>query len=353
MIDVMIVDDSGFMRLAIKKMLEKHDDINIVAEASSADDAIKLAISHRPHIITMDIEMPGLDGIEATKQIMEKAPAAIIMVSSLTNMGADATIKALNQGAVDFIPKASSFVSLDIANIEKDLTRKIYYWYEHGKSQSEMGVARNVTISTHAVKTSDAKPRVIVIGASTGGPKCLPELFSMIGKINVPIIIALHMPAIYTESFAQNMTRTTGHKVVEGKDNMLVEPGMIVVAPGGKDTLVQSFSDRSVRLKVVDAQQKYTIHPSVDALFLSAVTATKRVAAVVLTGMGDDGLEGAYEFKKYGIPLIAQSKKSCLVYGMPRAVAEAGLASQVLDLDGIARKIQKWAGTGTNKLATS
>src|SRR6478609_7820249 len=170
MIKLMIVDDSGFMRLAIRKMLEKHANISIVAEATSAEEAVRLANQHHPHIITMDIEMPGGSGIDATKRIMKECPTAIIMVSSITTFGADATIHALNSGAVDFIPKASSFVSLDIAKIEKDLLRKILYWSEHWKTfQSPSSKLAAPTTAARAYAQKDLKPNLIVIGASTGG----------------------------------------------------------------------------------------------------------------------------------------------------------------------------------------
>lgn len=345
MIKLMIVDDSGFMRLAIRKMLEKHANISIVAEASSAEDAVRLANQHRPHIITMDIEMPDGSGIDATKKIMKQCPTAIIMVSSITTFGADATIHALNYGAVDFIPKASSFVSLDIAKIENELLRKILYWSDHWKTFGSSGVqAASLPISApaRAYARQDLNPRLIVIGASTGGPKIIPEIFKQVNKITTPIVIALHMPPMYTESFARNLAATTGHKAVEGQDQMALENGVIYIAPGGKDSLVQPVGEGKFKLKVINPMKQYNIHPSVNCLFKSAVEHSRQVAAIVLTGMGDDGLEGAIDFNRFGLPVVAQDQASCLVYGMPRAIIENGLASSVLGIAGIASKINLW-----------
>jgi two-component system, chemotaxis family, protein-glutamate methylesterase/glutaminase len=350
----MIVDDSGFMRMAIRKMLEKHANISIVAEATSADEAVRLARQHRPHIITMDIEMPGGSGIDATKIIMKESPTAIIMVSSITTFGADATIHALNYGAVDFIPKASSFVSLDIAKIEKDLLRKILYWAEHWKTFHKNGIPEDaVSLPPRAYANKDLKPRLIVIGASTGGPKIIPEIFKLVRKIDTPIVIALHMPPMYTESFARNLSATTGHKVVEGKDQMLLEQGVVVVCAGGKDTMFQTVGEGKLKLKVIEPLKQYNIHPSVNCLFKSAIEHSKKVAAIVLTGMGEDGLEGALEFNKFGLPVVAQDQESCLVYGMPRAIAENGLATSVLGINGIANKINQWSSNpGANAVKT-
>ncbi len=341
----MIVDDSGFMRLAIKKMLEKHSAIEVIAEASSAEEAVRLAKQFRPDVITMDIEMPGGSGIDATKEIMKECPTVIIMVSSITSFGAEATIQALNYGAVDYIPKASSFVSLDITNIEKDLLRKIFYWAEQKKTLQNKAIFTGV--KSKAIKAIPAKlnikPKLIVIGASTGGPKIIPELFKKVDKINLPIVIALHMPPIYTESFAKHMALSTGHNVVEGKDKMILDNGMIVISPGGKDTIIESVDNHKLRLKVTAANAEYSIHPSVNCLFKSAIQQTKKVAAIVLSGMGDDGLEGAMEFNKYGLPVIAQDEESSLVYGMPRAITESGLATSSLSIASISNKINAWA----------
>lgn len=346
MIRILVVDDSGFMRLALKKMLEKDPKCKVVGEARSADEAIQLAKKLRPNIITMDVEMPGGSGEEATAKIMQKSPAAIIMVSSLTNIGAEATFNALRNGAVDFIPKKSSFVNLDIASIEYELLRKVHYWFEHWQSDEEPKRIENRYDSggcrqpPMVLKTS--KPRLVVIGASTGGPKIIPEIFDKVRPIDIPIVIALHMPELYTESFAKNMALRTGHRVVEGRDGMVLQAATIIIAAGGKDTSIMVDNKGDFYIKVVEAQKEYSIHPSVNCLFLSALKASKKVASVILSGMGDDGFLGAEAFRRYNLPVVAQDKDSCLVYGMPRVVVEKGLATKCLNIDDIAEQINSW-----------
>lgn len=347
MIKILIVDDSGFMRLALKKMLEKSVACEIVGEATRADEAIKMAMQLQPDIITMDIEMPGGSGVDATKAIMKNCPCNIIMVSSLTTQGAEATFEALRQGAVDYIPKASSFVSLDIACIEKELQQKVVYWSKHTYVRSSTSPSlqslRSLSVS-RLEPPIEIKPRLIVIGASTGGPKTLPEIFTAVQGIDIPIVIALHMPEIYTQSFANNMAMRTGHNVVEGQDGMILEKGMIVIAAGGRDTKIENDEKGGFKLRVLAAQEKYSIHPSVNCLFASAVDCCKRTAGIVLTGMGDDGAESAELFKRYHLPMIAQDKASSFVYGMPKVIAERGLASESLSVMGISEKINQWQG---------
>lgn len=353
MIRVLVVDDSGFMRLALKKMLAHDPMITVVGEATSGRDALRLAQMHRPDVITMDVEMPDGDGLTATRQIMETCPTAIIMVSSLTKSAAETTLKALELGAVDYIPKASSFVSLDIVAIEKDLISKVRYWsqkrpmismrrFTAGSSSAGMkGISQAADLS-RLRPLSD--PDLVVIGASTGGPKILPELLGGVNALACPVIIALHMPPVYTKSFAEHVAAATGHVTMEGYDGMALKPGMVVVCPGGTDSEVHaSIEDRYVLR--VRLQPQYGIHPSVDALFMSAARNCRSAVGVILTGMGDDGTAGALQMSLRKFPVLCQDEASSLVYGMPRAAAEAGAASAILAIPEIAQKLNVWAGT--------
>jgi two-component system chemotaxis response regulator CheB len=353
MIRVLVVDDSGFMRLALKKMLAHDPMITVVGEATNGRDALRLAQMHHPDVITMDVEMPDGDGLTATRQIMDACPTAIIMVSSLTKGAADTTLKALELGAVDYIPKASSFVSLDIVAIEKDLISKVRYWSQKKpmismRRLSRSGFSAEGKSSVQAADISRLRPLsdpdLIVIGASTGGPKILPELLSAVNVLACPVIIALHMPPVYTKSFAEHVATATGHATSEGYDGMALKPGMVVVCPGGTDSEVHaSIEDRYVLR--VRHQAQYGIHPSVDALFMSAARNCRSAVGVILTGMGDDGTAGALQMSLRKFPVICQDEASSLVYGMPRAAAEAGAASAVLPISEIAQKLNVWAGT--------
>jgi two-component system chemotaxis response regulator CheB len=342
-VSVLVVDDSGFMRMALRKMLERDSSIRVVGEASTGEEALRLARLSRPDVVTMDVEMPGGGGIEATRLIMEQCPTSIIMVSSLTRMAADTTLKALACGAVDYIPKASSFVDLDIVAIEKELCRKIHYWAERRPQQKAPLQKKAGTRLALTGLSPRSTPDLLVIGASTGGPKILPLLFRELPKLRCPVVIALHMPPVYTQSFAEHLAADSGHDVIEGHDGLALKPGQVVVAPGGTDTQVLR-GDRGCFLRVQhDAQ--YGIHPSVDALFMSAAKAAHSPVAVVLTGMGDDGLRGARALQARELPVLAQNEESCLVYGMPRAVAEAGLASEMLDVAGLSARLSQWCTT--------
>ncbi|MFZ5723473.1 MAG: chemotaxis-specific protein-glutamate methyltransferase CheB [Pseudomonadota bacterium] len=341
LLKVMVVDDSGFMRLALKKMLQNDPAIRVVAEANNGEDALRLARLHRPDVITMDVEMPGGGGLDATRLIMEHCPTSIIMVSSLTRAAADTTLQALACGAVDYIPKASSFVDLDIVAIEKELHRKIHYWASR-RSPLRGAAAPMPAVRPHAAaRRPDGAPDLVVVGASTGGPKILPQLFAQVPRLRCPVVIALHMPPLYTQSFAEHLAAASGQRAVEGEDGMPLEPGMLVVAPGGTDSQVIA-GERGFRL-AVRRDDRYGIHPSVDALFMSAASQARNPVAVVLTGMGEDGLAGGRELYRRRFPLLAQNEQSSLVYGMPRAVAEAGVASEILDIPGIARRLGAWA----------
>ncbi|MDF1779985.1 MAG: chemotaxis-specific protein-glutamate methyltransferase CheB [Alcanivoracaceae bacterium] len=358
MIKVLVVDDSGFMRLALRKMLANDPAITVVGEATNGNDAVRLAQMHRPDVITMDVEMPDGDGLAATRDIMERCPTAIIMVSSLTQRAAETTLKALDLGAVDYIPKASSFVSLDIVAIEKELIQKVRYW---ALKRPVMPLRR--LSEKHASERAlpvvggdlsrlrpPGQPDMIVIGASTGGPKILPELLAGVEPLACPVVIALHMPPVYTRSFAEHVASATGHLAMEGYDGMALKPGMVVVAPGGTDSEVHASIDDRFVLRV-RLQEKYGIHPSVDALFHSVAKNVRSAAGVILTGMGSDGTDGALAMSLRKFPVLCQDETSSLVFGMPRAAAEAGAASALMSVPGIAQKLNAWAGLGRSASA--
>lgn len=339
-VTVLVVDDSGFMRLALRKMLERDPLIRVVGDASTGEEALRLARLQRPDVITMDVEMPGGGGIEATRLIMEQCPTSIIMVSSLTKAAAQTTLRALACGAVDYIPKASSFVDLDIVAIERDLCQKVHYWAGHKPLPSKPAARRGHSAPTLSGVQPRGTPDLLLIGASTGGPKLLPQLFKELPPLRCPVVIALHMPPLYTQSFAEHMAAASGHDVIEGCDGQPLKAGQVTLAPGGTDTHIQAGA-RGYSLRVLRDEQ-YGIHPSVDALFLSAARHARNPLAVVLTGMGDDGLRGSRELCARELPVLAQDEETSLVYGMPRAVAEAGVASEVLGLSALAQRITSW-----------
>jgi two-component system chemotaxis response regulator CheB len=344
MIRVLIVDDSAFMRIAMRRMIECHADIQVIGEAKNGAVGVQMAIELRPDVITMDVEMPEMDGLAATREIMLAAPCPIIMVSSLTERGAATTIKALELGAVDFIPKKSSFVQLDIVQIGDELAGKIRLWANQKKSIASFGgIKRSPSLPSSALNNFSpvGKVGLVVVGVSTGGPAAMPKVLSSMGRLNCPMVIAQHMPAVFTKGFADHMRAETGLNVVEGVDGMPLEPGMVVIAPGGTDSVVREpFPGRlTLFLKLNDAAN---IHPNADVLFRSAFSLSVGVVAVVMTGMGSDGTEGAKMLHKRNVPILVQSPDCCVVDGMTGSVIAAGIASAVLQLDELGRRLGKW-----------
>ncbi len=344
MIRVLIVDDSAFMRIAMRKMIESYTDIEVIGEAKNGAVGLRMAIDLKPDVITMDVEMPEMDGITATREIMAAAPCPIIMVSSLTEEGTVTTMKALEMGAVDFIPKKSSFVQLDIVQIGEELASKIRIWAKHKKKIAIFGGVRQPSVIPQSLVSKNSpggKVGLVVVGISTGGPAAMPKVLSSMGKINCPMIIAQHMPALFTKGFADHMRIETGLNVVEGVDGMSLEPGMVVIAPGGTDSVVREPFPGKLML-FLKLNEAANIHPNADVLFRSAFSVTVGVVAVVMTGMGCDGTEGARMLKKRNVPILVQSPESCVVDGMTGSVIAAGMASDVLSLEDLGRRLAKW-----------
>jgi two-component system, chemotaxis family, protein-glutamate methylesterase/glutaminase len=344
-IRVLITDDSAFMRSAIKIMVKDDPTIVVVGEARDGRSAVQMVETLQPDVITMDVEMPGMDGLAATKEIMERFPRPIIMLSSLTERGAETTLKALELGAVDFIPKKSSFVQLDIVQISSELLEKIRYW---GKRSAVAGIGRGAVATNAAVTSGRAvisgfRPELVVIGLSTGGPAAMPKLLKAMGRLSCPTVVAQHMPAQFTPGFAGHLKADSGLNVLEAYDGLELQPGMIAIAPGGADTVVRETLPGRL-FTYIKTDTAMPIHPSVDALFSSAARLRRKVAAAILTGMGSDGALGARELFARQQPVLAQEPSECVVDGMPSSAISAGVVNEVLTVDGIGRKLKKWAG---------
>lgn len=345
-IRLMVVDDSGFMRTAIRKMVERDGAIQVVGEARNGAIAIEMARTLAPDVITMDIEMPEMNGLEATRRIMRERPTPIIMVSSLTQASADETVRALREGAVDYISKSSSFVALDIIHIEQELTDKIRYWARRRGTSPQPPAPPSrpaAAIPPHAAAGRPSLPcDLVVIGVSTGGPKTVPELLAQTGRLGCPIVVAQHMPEVFTASFAKQLCRDTGLNVVEGEDGQELHPGTVTILRGGIDSEVVRRSGNRFGLWVRQHADE-PIHPSVNVLFLSAAKAAQQPIGVILTGMGEDGTVGAREFIRRGFPVLVQQPDTCIVGGMPGAALNAGAATQSLAIPALATTLRGWA----------
>jgi two-component system chemotaxis response regulator CheB len=351
MIRLLISDDSAFMRIAIRKMVESQSDIEVVGEAKTGQMCVEMARELRPDVITMDVEMPVMDGLEATRQIMAATPCPIIMLSSLTERNSVTTIRALELGAVDFIAKKSSFVQLDIVQIGADLVEKLRYW---AKKKSRLSTIRNFAASPlSAGNNAPAAPRqlrtvpsqqtagLVVLGISTGGPATLPHVLKSMGRLGCPMVVAQHMPPMFTSGFAAHLRSETGLDVVESTEQMELKPGMIVIAKGGTDVVIREpFPGKLMLYQKTDVNA--SIHPNADVLFRSAAATSCPVVAVVMTGMGSDGMLGAKDLvARKNAHVLVQEPESCIVDGMPTSTLNAGLATAVLSPKEIGTRLSR------------
>jgi two-component system chemotaxis response regulator CheB len=350
MIKLLISDDSAFMRIAIRKMVEGQPDIQVVGEARTGQMCVEMAETLRPDVITMDVEMPVMDGLEATRQIMARCACPIIMLSSLTERNSVTTIKALELGAVDFIAKKSSFVQLDIVKIGDELVDKLRYWAKK-RSRFSAGGMRPISGGVDTSKPvyqrkteNQGVPGLVVLGISTGGPATLPQMLKAMGKLKCPLVVAQHMPPMFTSGFARHLSSETGLEVVESTDGMEAKPGMVIIIKGGSDAVIREpFPGRIMLYERTSAEA--TIHPNADVLFRSAATVSCSVVAVVMTGMGSDGLKGAQELvTRKGSAVLVQTPDSCIVDGMPSSVIDAGLATAVLAPAALGARLARMAG---------
>lgn len=352
---ILIVDDSSFMRMAIRSVLSKEPSIDIVGTAADGMEGVEKAIALKPDLITMDIEMPRMDGISALKQIMAKAPTKVIMVSTLTNEGAKSTFEALDAGAIDYIPKNVTDSS-DAQNIfRQELMRKIKEAIASRMRRSTPpGITQTVRPATPPVsapqrptssKFLGKKIQYVGIGASTGGPVALQEVLSRI-PVNFPygVMVGIHMPKAFTGPYADRLNAKCSMNIREAVDGDILKPGLALVAPGGMHTtLVRHGSNIVVRTQPTSAYPQYVYIPSVDLMLSSMAEATGgAMLGVILTGMGNDGFKGMQLLKQKGGLTIAQDEATSTIYGMPKACVDGGVADEVLPLGQIGFEISKF-----------
>jgi len=347
MIKVLVVDDSAFMRKAITSMLQEDPNIKVIGSARDGVEAIQMVQELKPDVVTMDIEMPRMDGISALKEIMSKCPVPVIMVSSLTVEGAKVTLEALELGAVDFIPKNLSELSVNIVKIKGMLIDKIKTIGKRGivkrkpLIKPEIAKVEIPKVEIPKVRiTGERKVGIVSIGTSTGGPKALQEIIPKLPKdFPVPIVIAQHMPPNFTKPFAERLDQLSELSVKEAEEGESVKPGIVYIAPGrGHMRLKRRGIETFV--SVSEDKEEFIYRPSVDALMSSvAESYPGRSLGVILTGMGNDGLRGCKQIKETGGRIFAQNEETCVVYGMPKAVVEAGIADKVISIEEMAGEI--------------
>ncbi|MBD3609168.1 MAG: chemotaxis response regulator protein-glutamate methylesterase [Gammaproteobacteria bacterium] len=361
---VLVVDDSSFFRRRIIEILSADPRLNVIGEAVNGAEAIEKAVELDPDVITMDIEMPIMDGISSVREIMKQHPCAILMFSSLTTEGAQATLDALEAGALDFLPKRLEEISGNREEAIRLLRSKVFIIGAKGKSARQgrkqksaqaTRAARKPLKKTTPVTATEAtvapqvqsgasKGRfdVVAIGTSTGGPVALQEVLTKLPKnFPVPIILVQHMPGSFTPAFAQRLNQLCSIEVKEAQNGDILKPGHAYLAPGGKQ-METSVRSGQLQLTISKGDAGLNYRPSVDVTFNSLADAlSDRVLAVILTGMGADGREGARSLKQQGSEIWAQDEASCVVYGMPSAVAEAKLTDRVLALSDIGDSLKQ------------
>jgi two-component system, chemotaxis family, protein-glutamate methylesterase/glutaminase len=351
-IKVIVIDDSAFMRKSITLMLESDPEIRVIATARDGREGIELIEKFRPDIVTLDIEMPGMDGLAALKVIMQQMPMPVLMVSSLTTESAQATIQALDLGAVDFISKDLAHVSSNIKNIKDELIDKIKQIARSRLIQTQFRMRRFVRSSQDkkiiAKPVSDTVPfksvimdlNAVMLGVSTGGPQALLKIVPHIpGRFPIGVAIVQHMPANFTRTLSERLNSISEVFVKEAENGELMEPGKVLIAPGGKHMTLNNSGSR-VMVEISEDPINTLYRPSADIMMTSAAAAFKGpLLGIIMTGMGKDGVEGLKQIKSKGGYVIAQDEESCVVYGMPRAAIEEGVVDSVQSLESISASL--------------
>lgn len=350
MIRVLVVDDSIFMRNIISDMLSENSGIEIVGKAKNGREAVEMNLRLKPDIITMDVEMPLMNGIEALKKIMSERPTKVIMVSSLTKEGAQETIEALNCGAYDFVSKPSGQISLDIRNVKEELLNKILgsvdanikILKENSKSYEDEPhkIKLKKFVKEQEFTKTSGKDKVVAIGISTGGPKALQTIIPMLPEsLDAAVLIVQHMPPKFTKSLADRLDVLSNLKVKEAEDGDVIKTGNVYIAPGDYHMCVyESKGEKRIKL---NQDPPYSGHrPSANVMFDSITEMYgKNVIGVIMTGMGGDGAEKLKKIRDNGGRTIGQNKDSCVVYGMPRVAFEMGAVEFVEELEKIPDRI--------------
>jgi two-component system chemotaxis response regulator CheB len=349
-IRVLVVDDSALMRQMISDILNSDKGIEVMTTARDGEDAIKKVTELKPDVVTLDVEMPRLDGLHALGYIMSEIPTPVVMVSAYTQKGAEATFRALEYGAVDFVPKPSGPVSRDIRTVGDELIAKVK-------------VAARVDLDTlnfirpkripEGLKVKPKKiipeVRVIAIGASTGGPRALGQILPQLDPdIPAALLIVQHMAKGFTKTFAARLNREAKIEVKEAEAGERIEPGKALIAPGGYHMAVRREVTGNKAPGVIRLNQEppvYGLRPTVDSMMLSAAEIYgDKTVGVILTGMGRDGAKGMKAIKDDKGKTIAQDKDTCVAYGMPKAAVEEGAVDKIVPLDKIPQEIMKALG---------
>ncbi|NBA80498.1 chemotaxis-specific protein-glutamate methyltransferase CheB [Pseudomonas putida] len=363
-VKVLVVDDSGFFRRRVSEILSADPTIQVVGTATNGKEAIDQALALKPDVITMDYEMPMMDGITAVRHIMQRCPTPVLMFSSLTHEGARVTLDALDAGAVDYLPKNFEDISRNPDKVKQLLCEKVHTISRSNRrigsyartapvaapapastfasqAQTRPAAPARAAAPTPAASQSPAPKRkpykLVAIGTSTGGPVALQRVLTQLpANFPAPIVLIQHMPAAFTKAFAERLDKLCRISVKEAEDGDMLRPGLALLAPGGKQMMI----DGRGTVKILPGDERLNYKPCVDITFGSAAKSYgDKVLSVVLTGMGADGREGARLLKQGGSTVWAQDEASCVIYGMPMAIVRANLADAVYSLDEIGKHL--------------
>ncbi|MBV4499149.1 protein-glutamate methylesterase/protein-glutamine glutaminase [Pseudomonas shirazensis] len=367
-VKVLVVDDSGFFRRRVSEILSSDPTIQVVGTATNGKEAIDQALSLKPDVITMDYEMPMMDGITAVRHIMQRCPTPVLMFSSLTHEGARVTLDALDAGAVDYLPKNFEDISRNPEKVKQMLCEKVHTISRSNRRLSSYAApapapaasspapasslghtpaprtptpapvrSPAATAAAHSPAPKRKPYKLVAIGTSTGGPVALQRVLTQLpANFPAPIVLIQHMPAAFTKAFAERLDKLCRINVKEAEDGDMLRPGLALLAPGGKQMMV----DGRGMVKILPGDERLNYKPCVDITFGSAAKSYgDKVLSVVLTGMGADGREGARLLKQSGSTVWAQDEASCVIYGMPMAIVKANLADAVYSLDDIGKHL--------------
>lgn len=335
-ISVILVDDSSVIRGVLSRILQTDTKIEVVGSVANGQMGVDMAASKKPDVVILDVEMPIMDGLTALPQILKVSPETkVIMCSSLTAKGADTTMKAMALGAVECLVKPSSTQETGPnSTFQRDLVNLIKGLGLKPKPISASPIAPTQLQQAPSTKYT-GRPDIIAIGSSTGGPQALFNVLKNIGAVNIPIVITQHMPETFTKILAEHIQQQTGFTAFEAEDGMVVEPGKVYVAQGGKHMLFER-SGTTLKIKLDDGPMENFCKPAVDPMLRSLIDIFgSRILCLILTGMGSDGMKGAQLLAEKGGRVIAQDEATSVVWGMPGAVVQAGAAAEVLPLEQI------------------
>ncbi|HTQ09607.1 MAG TPA: chemotaxis response regulator protein-glutamate methylesterase [Fimbriimonadaceae bacterium] len=330
-ISVLVVDDSAFMRKVVTQILIEGG-LVVLGQARDGHEAIEKAASLRPDVITLDVEMPGMDGITALKEITEKLHIPVVMLSSLTQAGAVTTLRCLEQGAVDFVAKPSGAISLNIREVGAEIVAKVRTAAQVKVVPATISAAVKPLAASRGLRRS-----LVLIGSSTGGPRALQAVIPALpGNLMIPIVVVQHMPPAFTATLAERLNQSSALSVKEAAPGDRLTPGQVLVAPGGHHL---EF-DGSGRASINDGPVVHGVRPAIDVTLASLVrTYGPSMVGVLLTGMGSDGALGLKAIRDSGGFTIAESESTCVVYGMPKAAVDLGAATVSVPLGQIAAAI--------------